>query len=68
MYIHFEFTSGTNPYIAFTWEKAKELKRYWTRQGAYIEKIARCMYVIHDRECLKKDLQERRAAAIAAGF
>ena len=68
MYIMFTYTSNCNPYIAFTEAAAKELKRYWTRQGAYIEKVARCMYVIHDKEWLKKDLQERRNAAIAAGF
>lgn len=68
MYIMFTFTSGSNPYIAFTEAAAKEVKRDWTRSGAYIEKLARCMFLIHDREWIRRDLEGRQIATEAPLF
>ena len=48
MWYHFEFTSGANPYIAFTEEKAKEMIRKMKRKKYLVEEIVSGFYRVYD--------------------
>ena len=49
MWYHFEFTSGANPYIAFTEENAKKVIRRMKRKGYAVELIVDGFYRVYDR-------------------
>lgn len=50
MWHHFEFTSGANPYIAFTDENAEANKKLWQSKGWRIEAVKEGFYKVHDEE------------------
>lgn len=53
IYTTFNFTSGCNPYIAFTDWKRKEVLRLFTRNGYGITKTSNDSYLIDDKEAEK---------------
>ena len=50
MWHHFEFTSGANPYIAFTDANAKENIKLWNSKGWRVEAVREGFYKVHDEE------------------
>ncbi len=49
-WIHFEYTSGCNPYIAFTEKEKKRILRKYRKQGIKVTMIDTDFYVIDDKE------------------
>ena len=50
MFTHFEYTSGANPYISFSEDKAQQIIRKWKRRKIQVEKIGNNHYLIHDKQ------------------
>ena len=56
---HFEYTSGSNPYIAKTEEEKDRIIRKYKRKGIAVDKLVHPsfdtdFYVIHDKEGAEK--------------
>ena len=48
MYIHFQFTSGANPYITFTSCAKRNFMGRCKRRGYEVEKIRDGFYMVND--------------------
>lgn len=49
MWYHFEFTSGSNPYICTSYESAVKLIKRYRRKHITVEKIIDGFYRVYDR-------------------
>lgn len=47
---HFTYSSGANPYIAFTKAEAKKTIRCWRRRGAEVRQLCPGFWRIYDKE------------------
>ena len=56
MWVLFHYTSGANPYIAFSEKEAERVIKRWERNGAKVEKVKDDFYVIDDKEIEQKRL------------
>lgn len=50
MWTHFEYTDGSNPYIAMTDKEAKRIFRKYKRIGIEVERIGESRYLIHNKQ------------------
>jgi hypothetical protein len=54
MFYHFEYTSGENPYIAFTAKERDRVKRRHNRRGEKVLQVVKTenavYYRVHDKE------------------
>lgn len=50
MWVHFSYTSGGNPYIAFNEDVVKKIIRKYKRKRIDVELIKPGFYLVHDKE------------------
>ena len=47
---HFTYSSGANPYIAFTQTESRRVIRRWRQRGAEVKRIRPGFWIINDKE------------------
>lgn len=51
---HFEYTSGSNPYIVFTPENAERIIKRWRSRNVEVKAVGENAYLIDDKEYEKR--------------
>ena len=53
---HFTYTSGANPYVAFSRNRKDSILRKYRKLGIKVENAGKQIYIIHDKEVSRIDI------------